>query len=463
VVTGVALLLYLTAFSAGQRLLWENSFVSSTRWMFPVICLPLSLTVGLLVKYLRAPTAMSESLTDSIAGDTSHIEWRRLPVSVVQALASLFSGAALGPEGGLGLLASQIAAWYGHAFRIPPGQRPRLIYASVASAYNGLLQKPLFAGVLGAELSETREAANTSLAANLIGGAVGYGVFHWAFQSVGAPGLAGMLGLAPVEHIRPIDALLIVVLALLGVVLAGLAGVFFKVATKVFARFNDEVVRALVAGVIFSVAGVIAPVVMFSGESQVHSLVDDPAHYGVGLLVLMGVAKLALLAVGFRSGFLGGAIFPTIFALVSVALAIDLVLPGAEPTILVAGLMVGFMVVMFRTPFMVILLTGFMLDASIDLLALIVLAAAAVLIVSPLLQRLVASKSAAAQAQTGAERGGVGVAGEGGGTELRTRRQSRDHGAGPRRHWRADGRASRGGGPVAKKKGPGGFRSRPVL
>ena len=211
---------------------------------------------------------------------------------------------------------------------------------------------------------------------------------------MGVPSLAGILGLEPVEQIRLVDPLLIVLMALIGVVLAVVAGVFFKVAEKAFDRIKDEVARALVAGMIFSIAGVIAPVVMFSGESQMQSLVDDPAHYGVGLLLLMALLKLALLAVGFRSGFLGGAIFPTIFALVAVGLAFDLALPEAEPTILIAGLMVGFMVVMFRTPFMVILLVAFMLEANTDLLALIVLALAVVLIVNPLLQRLIASRRA---------------------------------------------------------------------
>lgn len=393
-ITGVVLLLYLWVFSAGLSLLWDNGLVASNRWAFPLVCLPFSLAVGLLVKYWKAPTAETESLTDSIAGDTSRIEWRRFPVSVAQALASLFSGAALGPEGGLGLLASQIAAWYAHVWRLPSGQRPRLTYASVASAYNGLLQNPLFSGVLGIELSKTKEAGRTSLAANLVGGAVGYAVFEWVFHSVDAPSIAGMLGLAPPDDLGLDDALLIALLALLGIVLAAVAAVLFKAAERVFARFHDQVVRALAAGVVFSVAGVVAPVVMFSGESEVKQIVDDPAGYGVGVLLLMGLAKLALLAVGFKSGFLGGAIFPTVFALVCVGEAADLVLSAADPIVLVAGLMVGFMVVMFRTPFMVILLTGFMLDAAMDLVALIVLAVAVVLIVEPLLQRLAASRRA---------------------------------------------------------------------
>lgn len=401
-ISGFSMLLWMVGFYAAERLLWENDFVTSHRWMFPVICLPFTLLVGLLVKYLRAPTAMSESLTDSLAGDTSKVQWRRLPVSAVQTLASLFSGAALGPEAGLGLLSSQIAAWYGHVLRIPLLRRPKLIYASVASAYNGLLQNPLFAGVLGSEVAQTRGGSYASLPANLIGGAVGYAVF----LLVGSTGLSGLLGLEPVEHIRPLDVLLIIVMTLAGMVLAAVAAVFFKLAAKLFARLGDPVVRALLAGVVFSIVGVIAPIVMFSGQTQALEVVDDPARYGAGLLLLMALAKLALLAVGFRSGFLGGAIFPSIFALTCVALALDLLLPGAEPTILMAGLMVGYLLTLFRTPFMVILLTAFMLQVNTDMIALIVLAAAVAMIVGPLLRRLVASRRKAAAAAETADAAG---------------------------------------------------------
>lgn len=397
-ITGFVLLVWLTLFYSGLKLLWENDFVESNSWIFPVICLPFSLIVGLLVKYVRAPTAMTESMTDSLAGDTSHIEWRRFPVSVAQSLASLFSGAAIGPEGALGLLASQIAAWYNRVLKVPSDRQPKLVYASVASAYNGLLQNPLFSGVLAIELSETKETGRTSLPANLIGGAVGYAIFRVVGSLVDAPSLAGMLGLQPVQHIGLADPFLIILMALVGIGLAAIAGVIFKIAAKAFGRVRNEVVRALAAGVIFSIVGWLAPVLMFSGESQVLDLVKDPASYGVALLLLIGVAKLALLAVGFRSGFLGGAIFPSIFAMVSVALAVDLLIPGAEQAILVAGVMAGFMVVTFRTPFMVILLIAYLLEANFDMLTLIVLAVAVALIVSPLLQLLM-TRRAAAQAQ----------------------------------------------------------------
>ena len=170
----------------------------------------------------------------------------------------------------------------------------------------------------------------------------------------------------------------------------------FRIATAFFGRFKGrEVERALVAGVIFSVVGMVAPIVLFSGESQIKTIVADPTQYGAGGLLAMAFVKLALLAVAFKSGFLGGPTFPAIFASVCVALAISLLFPALQVTVLIAGIMAGFLIVLFKAPFMVILLTAVMLQASPELTALIVLAVAAVMIVQPYLLAIIAARQAA--------------------------------------------------------------------
>jgi H+/Cl- antiporter ClcA len=146
---------------------------------------------------------------------------------------------------------------------------------------------------------------------------------------------------------------------------------------------------------VFSVIGVFAPIVMFSGETQVQTVVADPAKYGPLVLILMALVKLALLSVAFKSGFFGGPTFPGIFASVCVALAISLVFPGIRTDVLIGGVMAGFLTVLFKAPFMVILLTVVMLQASPQVTALIVLAVAAVLIVQPYILAAIASRQAA--------------------------------------------------------------------
>jgi H+/Cl- antiporter ClcA len=392
VIGALAVLAWLWFFETVNRLLWENDFVVANPWMFPVICLPFSLVVGLLVKYLHAPTNLDESMLDSLGGDVSKIDWRRLPIAIVMPLMSLFSGAVLGPEGGIGGISSKLAAMYNEKVGIPMEHRPQLVFSTVAAAYNGLIANPLFTGVLGSELIHDPDERARTLPANLIGGAIGYLIFI----SVGLSGLENYLHLTDTQPLVALDVVLVVLFGLLGLGLALIAGALFRVSAAVFGRFEGrEVERALAAGVVFSVVGVFAPIVMFSGETQIQTVVADPAKYGSLVLILMALVKLALLAVAFKSGFLGGPTFPGIFASVCIALAISLLLPGIRADVLIGGVMAGFLTVLFKAPFMVILLTVVMLQATPQVTALIVLAVAAVLIVQPYILAAIASRQAA--------------------------------------------------------------------
>ena len=402
IIGAVGVLAWLLVYETVNKLLWENDLVTENRWMFPVICLPFALLVGLLVKYRHAPTTLDESLIDSLTGDVSKIDWRTLPLNVVMAWASLFSGAVLGPEGGIGGIASKIAAFYGERVSIPDEHRSRLVFSTLAAAYNGLVANPLFTGVLGSELVKDPQAKSRNLPANLIGGSIGFLIFFAA----GSTGLQNYLHLSAAQTLKPQDVILVVVFGLLGLVLALVCGALFQASAALFGRFQGrEVERALAAGAIFSVVGMIAPVLLFSGETQIQTVVADPASYGPGLLVVMAVVKLALLAVAFKSGFLGGPTFPAIFASVCVALAVTLLFPALPATVVIGGVMAGFLMVLFKAPFMVILLTAVMLQASMELTARIVLAVAAVMIVQPYLMAAITSRRAARGTSAGAPAG----------------------------------------------------------
>jgi H+/Cl- antiporter ClcA len=97
----------------------------------------------------------------------------------------------------------------------------------------------------------------------------------------------------------------------------------------------------------------------------------------------MALVKLALLAVAFKSGFLGGPTFPAIFASICVALAVGQLAPGLPVDVLVGGIMGGFLLVLFKAPLMVILLVATMLQANLQLIALVLLAVAVVMVVLP--------------------------------------------------------------------------------
>ena len=103
----LGVLAWFAAYEVLNRLVWDNSFVTENAWTFPVVCIPFSLIVGLLVKYARAPSNLDDSLLDSLTGDVTHLRWKDLPATVATSIASLLSGAVLGPEGAIGNIAEQ--------------------------------------------------------------------------------------------------------------------------------------------------------------------------------------------------------------------------------------------------------------------------------------------------------------------------------------------------------------------
>ncbi len=402
-IAAVAVIAWLWIYDTGTALLWQNHLIAQNSWLAIPIALAFSLVVGLLVKHRHAPTSLDESLLDSLSGDTSHIRWRELPVNVLAAWASLFSGAVLGPEGGIGGIGAKIAAFYGEKAGLPAEVRGQLVFSTIASAYNGLIANPLFAGVLGTEVMKDPVLKARTLPANLIGGAIGFLVF----TAIGSSGLQDYLHLSPDEPLVALDLVVVVLMALVGVALAVIAGAFFRVAMALFGRFGDRVVeRALVAGLLFGVVGTVAPVLLFSGETQIQEVVADPARYVWLVLIGMALVKLALLAVAFKTGFLGGPTFPAIFASVCLAEAVNQLAPGLRIDVLIAGIMAGFLVVLFKAPFMVVLLVAVMLQASPELIALIVLAVAAAMIVAPYVVAALTARAAARQTR---RRGSTGT------------------------------------------------------
>ena len=396
--SGFFALLWFIAYEALDGLIWDNDLVESTWWVAPVIIMAFSLAVGLAIRYLDAPTSMDGSLLDELTGDPRNIKWRQLPVTVLQSLISLLSGAVVGPEGALGRFAGQIAEWYSERLRIPASMRSRLVFAAAASAYNGLLANPLFTAVLGADVARNTSSVWAAIPSNLLGGAIGFAIF----KSLGSEGIADFLDLGTVPAMAPVDMLLAVAFAIVGMVLAIFGALSMQVAHAAFGRLAGRpVTRALVGGVILSIVSLAAPILLFSGDQQIDEIMADPGAYGLWILLAMAAAKLVLLAISFKSGFMGGPTFPVIFAATCVALAIGLVFPEYPFAFVEAGVLAGALMTLFRTPLMVCLLTAFFLGATTDLLALIVISVVTVVALMPIVEaRLKAAQARRQSAST---------------------------------------------------------------
>jgi H+/Cl- antiporter ClcA len=262
--------------------------------------------------------------------------------------------------------------------------------AGVSSAYNGLIGNSVFAALMASETSGGKGGL-ALLAANLAAGSVGFLIF----ALLRVPPFAGAL-----QEGQPFDlsvSLVIwaIAMGLVGALLAAYTAIAMRVAGRLMGIFEDRVItRALVGGAIISVVCYFIPSLMFSGEESIAAIMANPAQIGVPMLLLLGVLKPLLLALSFKSGYLGGPIFPSLFAAIMIGLALSLLVPGVPVNLLTACIQVGVVTLILKAPLTSILLVSTLTAADANLVELIVVAAVTSMIVAQLFKRLTARGSA---------------------------------------------------------------------
>jgi H+/Cl- antiporter ClcA len=70
-------------------------------------------------------------------------------------------------------------------------------------------------------------------------------------------------------------------------------------------------------------------------HTHCRTIIDNPAEVGIAMLLLLAVLKVLLLALSFKSGYIGGPIFPILFSSTMIALALSLAFPGIPVSIFV--------------------------------------------------------------------------------------------------------------------------------
>jgi H+/Cl- antiporter ClcA len=114
---------------------------------------------------------------------------------------------------------------------------------------------------------------------------------------------------------------------------------------------------------------------LFSGEGQIRGILADPARFGVGMLLFMAILKILLLALSFKSGYLGGPIFPVIFSSTLVGLALNLLFPGIPVSIFVLCIEVAAIALALGAPLTAILLVVVVGTADQNMIVLLVISA----------------------------------------------------------------------------------------
>jgi H+/Cl- antiporter ClcA len=385
-IVGLFAVAWLAVYFQLNSLIWENDFVAANRWTIPVGAIFFSLLVGLVGKYLHAPNLIegggaAEALA---AGDTSG--YKTFWGALLSSFLSLLSGASVGPEGPIGVLAVDVSEWLALRLKLAREAFLPAGMAGLSSAYNGIVGNPVFTALFATEASGGKGGISR-LVADLAAGAVGF----LLFTLLKVPPFAGFLAVPAIGAIEPVWIVWAIVLGALGAALAAYVAVALRIAGRAMGGFKDRIVlRALAAGTIIGVVCYFIPELMFSGESSIHTIVANAASYGVPMLLLFAILKPLLLALSFKGGYLGGPIFPSLFTAVMIGLVVNLLVPSLPIAICLTCVEVGVIALVLKAPLTSILLVTVIASGNANLDGLIVVACVTALIVGQGLQALMA-------------------------------------------------------------------------
>jgi H+/Cl- antiporter ClcA len=137
--------------------------------------------------------------------------------------------------------------------------------------------------------------------------------------------------------------------------------VVFRVVNRAFRPFDrTPVLKAGLGGVgIGLVALVAGEETLFSGESELESLLQHPGSKSVGALVLIVGGKIVALSLCMATGFRGGRIFPVVFIGGTLGLAIHQAFTSVPLAVAAAAGMAGAAMTILRLPIFVTLFVSF--------------------------------------------------------------------------------------------------------
>jgi H+/Cl- antiporter ClcA len=377
--------IFLVVYSLLNNAIWfDNDFIAANRWMIPVLVLTFSLAIGLCQKYLNAPTAIEGSIVDTLKGKGEKADYRTFPGALLSSLLSLLSGASIGPEGTIVLLVGDISSFVRDKLKIAGESADESLgfdIAALASAFNGIVGNVLFTGIFATEFQVGGKTnAFRFLIWNLLAGAIGF-IFY---TSLGIPSFAEMIPFPSIAELKFAYVIYAIILGVLGALLAVFAGLSMqKIGTIMEKSFHDKPIqRILAAGIVIATIGYFFPNLLFSGEKQIHTILQNPQEIGIVMLLIMAVLKILLLALSLKSGYLGGPIFPILFSATMTGLALNLAFPGVPSSILVMCIEAGTMTLALGAPLTAILLVAVVGTANPYMLSLLVLSAVTAMILS---------------------------------------------------------------------------------
>ena len=352
----------------GIDLLWVKAPAALEAQGLPAVVYPLAFClaggaiIGLFQKRCGAyPEDMNTVMAQVKA--TGRYEYRHLGASFTGALLPLLFGGSIGPEAGLTGVIAGLATWVGDKMRFMGSQVRELSQVGVAAVVSATFSAPLFglAAPLAGYADESSGSGSSTIEvpratklvayllaiAGTLGAMLGLGSLFG--QGGGLPHFSTIIiGISELAWAVP--------LALLGAAAGWLFHGSGRVVRGLAGRLGDRpVAKAMAAGAILGVVGILLPFAMFAGEAQTEQLAATWTTFSAMALIATGFLKVVVTQVCLGLGWRGGHFFPIIFAGIAIGYGAA-ALTGIDPVFALCATTAGLTGCVMRQPLMTALL-----------------------------------------------------------------------------------------------------------
>lgn len=323
-------------------------------WWWVAVTAAAGAVVGLLRRLTRLPHDVPGLVVDLQA---ERVEPRLVPAIVAVSAVSLIGGASLGPEKALGSMGGGMGSWLARRRNLSPEEAKVNTLAGFAGAYGGLFSSTVIVVLLILEVARPGGPRLTkALAAEIVASSVSFGIY---FAIAGAVFLDDYQ--VPSYRFEVWQLLAGVPLGLFAAMVVALLVGFMAAAARLFGRLKiPAIAKSTLGGVVFGIVGVALPLTMFSGSDQLKTVLAGAGALGIGLLVLILIAKIVTFAVCQGSGFVGGPIFPSLFIGGAAGVVVHEVIPSVPLGLAFTCLLAAVPGALLPAPFSMVLMAAFM-------------------------------------------------------------------------------------------------------
>ena len=339
-----------------------------------ILCTLGGLIIGLGQKFLGPyPKEMEEILHEYKL--TKTIDYKPLPEYIVCAFLPLIFGGSIGPEAGLFGMTAMFSTFLSIKIKNSnPELKEEFIETSTSAVLTAIFQVPL--------LSSFSFDKNSIYKLQLISKKL-LNYFTYSCTAVSTYFTIKFLNnLTHKEsfifklnqnHISNKDLLFFIPILILSIIIGisfNYIGHLVECICKKTKLSLNPFIAAIIGGVILALLGAYFPLTLFSGEHALREIVNNFGELGIPYLLLIAFLKILATKISINFRWVGGQIFPIIFASFCIAFALSGIL-NIDPTYLVAVTATGVITVVLRKPIIAVVLICFFLPMTYWIFAII--------------------------------------------------------------------------------------------